>query len=327
MMMIVENIADLLYRYDCVIVPNFGGFICSEDSAALDKVTHTFTPPTKRISFNKYLNKNDGLLANYMAKQEGISYEEAMSKIQQIVEDWNTSLAKNSLKLDGIGTFHLDQNENLVFEASNDINYLRASFGLTTIVSPPIKREKAILKKKVVTPKPVSKPKPEPKKEKVIPIAEKSESKFPVFIKYAAGVAIAISLYGAGNYIYNQNEQEQEFVSSKVAQENVEKQIQEATFVVGNPLPAITLTVGLTPEKKELNYHIIAGSFREMKNAEKKIKELEAKGYKAKVIGKNKWDLIQVAYESFHTREDAIVVLEKIKAELAKDAWLLTKKI
>ncbi|WP_196887066.1 SPOR domain-containing protein [Aureivirga sp. CE67] len=317
--MIVENIADLLYRYDCVIVPNFGGFICSETSATLDEITHTFTPPTKKITFNKYLSENDGLLANYIAKQNKITYDEAMLKIEETISEWNSSIKAGTLELSGIGSFSLDQNENLVFEPSNDINYLRSSFGLSSFVSPPIKREE----EKVVEEKPVIK----------LPRAEKVEEKeatptnYKTYIKYAAGIALLFGLYSAGNYFYEEKELETEFADSSKQQENIEKKIQEATFYVGNPLPAITLNIGLKPKAETLNYHIVAGSFRQMKNADKKINELSKKGFSAKVIGKNKWDLIQVAFASFKTKEEALTTLNKIKKEGYKDAWLLTKKI
>ena len=68
MMTIANYLKDLLYRYDCVIVPNFGGFITNNTSAQIHRSTHTFYPPSKQVGFNVNLSYNDGLLANYIAK-------------------------------------------------------------------------------------------------------------------------------------------------------------------------------------------------------------------------------------------------------------------
>ena len=66
-MIIANYISDLLYRYDCVIVPDFGGFVANRIGAQVNNFTHTFSPPTKQITFNGLLKHNDGLLANYIA--------------------------------------------------------------------------------------------------------------------------------------------------------------------------------------------------------------------------------------------------------------------
>ena len=67
-MILAKHITDLLYRYDCVIVPEFGGFITNRIGAKLNESTQTFYPPTKQITFNSHLKHNDGLLANYIAE-------------------------------------------------------------------------------------------------------------------------------------------------------------------------------------------------------------------------------------------------------------------
>ena len=69
-MTLANYINDLLYRYDCVIVPNFGGFITNIIGANVSAEKNTFYPPKKQITFNVYLQHNDGLLANYIASSE-----------------------------------------------------------------------------------------------------------------------------------------------------------------------------------------------------------------------------------------------------------------
>ncbi len=72
-MKIDQHISDLLYCYDCVIIPDFGGFVANYRSAEIDKKRNILYPPSKGIIFNKNLVHNDGLLANKIAKDENTS--------------------------------------------------------------------------------------------------------------------------------------------------------------------------------------------------------------------------------------------------------------
>ena len=77
-MQLTTYIADLLYRYECVIIPGFGAFLTRYQSAHIDEISNTFHPPSKIVSFNKQLQANDGLFANYVASVEKFSYETAL---------------------------------------------------------------------------------------------------------------------------------------------------------------------------------------------------------------------------------------------------------
>jgi len=72
---------------------------------------------------------------------------------------------------------------------------------------------------------------------------------------------------------------------------------------------------------------VVAGAFRDPINAEKKLNELVKKGYKAKILGVNKWNLTEVSYLSTNSKNEAINTLNKIKRTISKDAWLLVKEL
>ena len=301
-MNLTSHIRDLLYRYDCVIVPDFGGFVTQEIGASFHKKSNTFFPPKKRISFNHLLNKNDGLLINYVSSAENISYDKASSAISLSVIKWQSKLKEGSVNLEDIGVFRLNENQQIVFEPVSSTNYLTQSFGLSNIEA-----------KYAVRPK-----------EKVIPIqpiAKEKESKkgIPAFIKYAATAAILLTIGYAGNSMYQQKQQEVLFTNQ---QDAVKKKIQSATFEIKNPLPALELNV---VKKVTKPYHIVAGAFQFPKNAVKKKMQLVKKGYDAKIIGLNEWGLTQVVFSSFSKRNDAINYLNKIRKTESKDAWLLAK--
>ena len=139
-MTVANYIYDLLYRYDCVIVPNFGGFVTNKVGAKVNHFSHTFYPPTKLITFNSHLNHNDGLLANYMASVENISFEEATKSIATTVSKWNTELQSNSVEIASVGKLLLNKEQKIVFEPNTSVNLLAESFGLEKVQSSAITR-------------------------------------------------------------------------------------------------------------------------------------------------------------------------------------------
>ena len=292
-------IKDLLYRYDCVIVPNFGGFVTNRISARIDADSNTFYPPTKEVGFNSHLTHNDGLLANYIASSENISFEQANAKISKIVADWNSTIKKETIVLDNVGSFSLNEKNQLIFSPTNTINYLTSSFGLTSFESNEIARTA----------------------EKVIPLVPLNQSrKTPVFIKYAAAAAVILAFSYVGCTGYENKQDQLNFAKD---QKQLEQKIQTATFVIESPLPTIELNVDKELPKP---YHVIAGAFQFTENAEKKVNQLKSKGFKAIILGKNKWGLTQVAYASFYKKTDAFKSLASVRKTDSKDAWLLVKK-
>ncbi|MFA5299814.1 MAG: hypothetical protein WC389_16645 [Lutibacter sp.] len=245
-------ISDLLYRYECVIVPNFGGFVTNGIPAKVNYFTHTFCPPSKQLSFNSHLQNNDGLLANYIAAAKNISYSQALEFIEKEVTSWKLLLNTEMLELENIGSLKINKEHKIIFEPTNSINYLTSSFGLGSYVSPAIKR--VVYQEKI-------------KKLDAFSTME-SKRKTPIFIKYAATAAILFALGTVGWTEYQKMEYSHLVAEAEQQQKKVEKTIQEATFVISNPLPAITLNI----TKETYNYHIIAGAFRSPENARKNCK-------------------------------------------------------
>ena len=112
-------------------------------------------------------------------------------------------------------------------------------------------------------------------------------------------------------------------INIRQANTQLENQIQEATFVIENPLPALNLIL----PKQVGNYHIVAGAFRIEENATKKLNQLLEKGYSAKAIGANRYGLHMVVYGSYENRLDAYKNLREVKSTENKDAWLLVKDL
>lgn len=314
-MKIEQYLSQLLYRYQCVTVPEFGAFLTEIQSAQLHEDSHSFYPPKKLVSFNAYLKNNDGLLANHIAQVEKMSYEAAVNIIQHEVISWKNKLQEQgSVSLKNIGELRLNSEKNLVFFPTDQINYLTSSFGLSTFVSPNVKREE--YKKEIET------------LEEKAPIAFTPEKRTSGnFLKYAAVFVVGAGLLGAGGFFgnqYYQNKiQEETLAVQTKVQKQVEQKIQEATFFIDNPLPTVTLNVS----EGKMPYHIVAGSFMQEANAEKMYEELIKLGYHAQKIRQNKHGLYPVIYGSFSSYTDAQTEMERIKKSHNPEAWLLIEEL
>jgi hypothetical protein len=133
-------IRELLFEQDCVIIPDFGGFIGNYSSARIDRITGTFHPPLKRISFNINLNHNDGLLISRISQSSGLHYGDARTLIENFVNDLKIRLSKGERVLfDHIGTFINNRENNIEFEPEANINYAPGSFGLESFQCMPVR--------------------------------------------------------------------------------------------------------------------------------------------------------------------------------------------
>ncbi len=325
----VKYISELLYRYECVIIPGFGAFLTRRQPATIHESTNAFYPPQKMISFNSQLQNNDGLLANYIASAESISYTDALAKIQRYVLSLKEKMTQgHRVELDKIGSLFTSVENTLQFEPSQEINYLGEAFGLCSFASPEIKREVEITREVY---------KEEVKAiEEAVPLTFTPEKRRErPYMQYAAVAAVVIGIGGffglkqiSDNTVSYNNQEWQK------ANQEIENRIQEATFEISNPLPAISLnivkeaqntTTASTTESIEVlsgKYHIVAGAFRVKSNANKKVESLKAQGFNARLIGVNKYGLHQVVYETYEDRSEALVALRKIKNQESPNAWL-----
>src|SRR5690554_1913167 len=309
-MQLSTYITDLLYRYECVILPGFGAFLTQYRPASIDENSNTFSPPSKVVSFNRQLQVNDGLLANYVASVEKCSYEMAPQKVRNFAAHLCSELnAGKSITLKNIGEFSLNVEQSIQFEPVDKQNFSTSSFGLSSFVSPKISRQEDVVLSE--------------KEKAVIPLSPNGRGTKP-YLKYASIAAIAVFAIGFGGMkLYEGQVQKYNFAERQKANSLVENQIQEATFVIESPLPALSLQL----HKQVGKYHIVAGAFRMEENADKKLEQLRAKGYSPMNIGTTRYGLHQVVYASFADRIEAINKLHEIQQTENSDAWLLVQEM
>ena len=305
-------ISQLLYRYQCVTIPGFGAFLTDIQSAQWHEASNGFYPPKKLISFNSFLKNNDGLLVNHVAQNEKISYESALASIENQVIKWKNDLqSANKISFKSIGEFNLNSEKNIVFTPYEQVNYLASSFGLTNLIAPSIKRE--VIEHVFDNVK---------EKEVIQLISDRNIGR--TYFKYAAIIVLSLTCSGImGLKLYQDKVATDTLIVQKEVQQQVQNTIQEATFVISNPLPSVTLSV----KEENKPYHIVAGAFRIEANSNKKLQQLKELGYNAQRIGVNRYGLHQVVYESFETRKEAEKALFKIRKAHNRSAWMLVKSM
>ena len=112
----------------------------------------------------------------------------------------------------------------------------------------------------------------------------------------------------------------------KNVQQKVEDKIQQATFFIESPIPSVSMAVE-EENDASFSYHLVAGAFKEERNAERALQSLKELGYKAKKIRPNKYGLHPVLYGSYPSIEEAQKALQSIKQSHNKDAWMLVLEL
>jgi hypothetical protein len=311
----LENyISDLLWKHDCVVVPGFGGFVLNEQPAHFESNSHELLPPGKRITFNRSLSNNDGLLHHYIAQVTGQSFESAQSFVTAQINYWKLQLlSKEPLKLVNLGTLNADVEGRWIFTPA-DVTYTKAAFGLESLQLWPLETAPAIR----IQP---------PKKDKAVPV---KAGRRKVWVRRTATVVSVICLLAvAGYFLIPQLDNMPELASFSFWEKTPD--VKPSVIPEKNEEPAPVITDSITPpdintptEVPVLDYkfYIIGGSFLKEKNAVRFKSELEQKGYAAEVLH-NENGFFRVAYINNPDSLAASRELQKIKTEENQAAWLL----
>ncbi len=135
-----RHIEILLLSNDCVIVPEFGGFMAHHVDARYDGRDNMFLPPLRTIGFNPQLTMNDSLLALSYVEAYDISYPDALSRIAEDVREIRAELDINGkYELSDIGTLYLNSQGNYSFEPCEAGLLTPNYYGLDGFVMQPLK--------------------------------------------------------------------------------------------------------------------------------------------------------------------------------------------
>lgn len=324
-MMLEKRLYQLLFRHACVVVPQFGAFLTEKLPARISPQQHTLYPPSRRLYFNAQLTHNDGLLVHLWMAENECSYEQALAQIAAEVAQWQLQLQRDQvLHLPLLGHFTQADNQAVVFHPKDDANFLKASFGLSPVSIQGLAREEQAVA--------------------AVPATTTSESEFELTDHAAADMEVAtkirkpsqpwsywnyaaVYLMGFGlmgymgiqSYQWWQNRQNAEAlaVHARVEQQ-VKQKIQAASFVIE---PRISAANDTKAPANNTIYHVVTGSFRDMRHAQAAFKNLIAQGYQAHILPINNKGLHPVVYGSFTQLDQAEMLLQQVRQHQA-DAWL-----
>ena len=124
----------LLYQYDCVVVPELGGFLTHYQSATYSEATGQYLPPRKRLAYNEALRLDDGMLTNFLMLQEDLTREEALRKISAFVTDLRQQVQRTGcVDIEGIGLFTPGEAGKLQFDPELRHNFFGESYGMAPV--------------------------------------------------------------------------------------------------------------------------------------------------------------------------------------------------
>lgn len=318
-----KYISGLLFIHDCVILPGFGGFVTNYHPAEHQGQNHTFNPPKKDVLFNKNLTYNDGLLINYLAKNSGISYEEAKARIQDEVQQaWLKLDKEESVTFDGVGTFRYDKNRNLIFDPADTENFLTDAYGMASFRFPPLYYHKNA--------------------REVVPIYNANQNMNQGLKKTLRIAAVVVPIIGlltlipytknirqqqtAGYGFSDSSDQPIEAVHSAMPSDtNMEEVLdittdkRQALFYQEQPRQAI-----VKQDTEGKTFYIIGGSYKDELHAQNHVNQFKEKGFDASVLFAD--DLYRVSLCSFDNKVNALHELRRIRNEEKNDqVWLFAR--
>lgn len=133
MIELARHIEILLLENDCVIIPDFGGFIAHYQPARYVKEENLYLPPVRTIGFNPQLTINDGLLVQSYMQAYHTDFPDATRMIEKEVIELKEKLYKEGCtEIHGIGTLHYNIHNSYEFHPNEDGVMSPALYGLSS---------------------------------------------------------------------------------------------------------------------------------------------------------------------------------------------------
>ena len=354
---ISRHISSLLFDHECVIVPGLGGFVSNYTPARIHPVQHLFQPPYKTILFNPELKNNDGLLANFIAKNEKISFSDALAITSEFSRNTLSDINSGKrIKLEQIGVLYAGNEGRLLFDQDEKVNYLKASYGLSSFISPMISRKYRKVYKKPET-KYINRHEPGNTKNRKQAVVW-ALALIPLFLIFG-WILIETQMWkdlsrSETSFVPAISEQIADSGPTENEESNIENpelteiksipiKTEEASFIpdLNNtetpkevaPEPEVKVEIKVeTPHQpppqniQQKMYYIIGGSFKSIENAESLILSYQERGYdKSCVIGQAANGFHRVSISAYLRKNDAITELNIVRENLNPDAWVLRK--
>ena len=331
---IAGYIKELILKNECVILPQFGGFISKYRSANIDSEKKILTPPSKEIEFRRDLIKDNAVLVNYIAKKKRIFNTKARRLIQDYVHEINAKLDRGEhVVFKGMGTFVKDSRDQVIkFISLKDENYLIDSYGLMNLELSELEKSGNIANTNFRIPP--------------VKIINRKKTGFWV----ASSIVILILLliliipltdsnYLASinfNFLYpdkedSLNHKENKkivFGKRRVIKQDSAKNIEQLIDNATRKEVALYYSEPEDNKNEEFisqsnKYYLVAGSFKRLENAQRLKTTLLNDGYNPQILQTDN-GYFRVTLSSFDSRNIAIRELERIRKGLNRTVWILS---
>ena len=330
--------------YDCVIIPELGGFVCNERTAWYDEDKEEMVPPSRDVLFNPNLVYNDGLLAQEIMRAKGLDYTEAMklvaSEASNMIEELKSG---RPIEIPRLGRLYTSDDGLVRFLPDAELVRMLGSFGhariplatrqltsdLPVIVAPVI--EAPVIEAPVTTPSD-KKVVPEPK---VIPFRVR-------LARVAAVVAIPLAL--GGTWMLTEPESSNTLMSVfpslhtevvvssftpsdnsiPVISDNASEEIDDALVInyAPDPIPVEPPVAEAPVVPQQINFLIVGGAFSIEENAKSLANTLRKEGYSPTQHYQSHNKLYLVALGEYESELTARVDLAKARKSGRTATWL-----
>ena len=349
---LARHIESLLLKHDCVIVPDFGGFVTQQVAARYVEDEGLFLPPYRSVGFNGCLTLNDGLLAQSYMNAYGIGYLEAVQQIATAVTEVKAELhASGSFELGGIGVFTLSLSGMYEFQPCEAGVVSPELYGLDAFVMR--KEEEVVAQEQEVVANPIAQP---------TKLIERSATHYTIRVSrevvnyVAAAVVMLVCFFTWSVPVSNTAEDgvkqaalfsaqlfgtaeskpqpllvpattfadEAEVSAESEAIEPIDALEEPVAPKVETPAPKVTETV--EESKTAGRYTLVVCSCIPRKNAEALVEKLQASGINGvDIFVKN--DILRVIVGGYPTADAATEALREYRKERSdfEQAWVLRK--
>lgn len=313
----------LLYDHECVIIPQFGGFVVNAQDYQFNAKEGKIYPKRKCVAFNEKLKTDDRFLTTEWAKKQSISQKEASYEIAAISKELKSQIiSQGYLTIGEIGAFTLNTENRLSFTPNPDFNADLTVFGLFPVSLGYTHQHKVV--------KPTL---------EVIPIAEDlpttiSEEYEPVKLSRSVYVyaLIAFLLAGLGAFFLTEPASNQAQSSlNPIKIEKKETVSVKATVAPAAPIQMDTVQKNTIDAPAEISaeadqnvIYLIAASFQTLSQAEKGLKEFKSRGFdQAEIILKNEQTkFYRISLGTEHSMDAGYAKASELKASKKVDIWV-----
>ena len=356
-MIAVETvIRKLVGDYEFVIIPGFGALLSRQIHASFDKESGIFSPPVKKLAFNEFLKLDDGLLANYISREEKISHPEAVGYVKQYAESLRTAIQREGgAVIRHVGRFQTNVEGKLVFEPDTENHFKDEWYGFS----------KVAVKTFNTAPVAVSDISQEEAETEVIHLNESKTVKVN-WVRWASAAMLGGLMFYVSFFLVTSNKNDYKstlnpfenfFDQPKPDLTVVEIEHSPETVVVpaltadsvtqdslvsepirrdsinvepGTKAPAITTepvsekTTGVINKK----FYLIAGAFKGLKRANILLEELQKKGYTDAIVipAGTHSSKVTVAVQGFDVEKEAYQASAKLKSVIGEEGWVMKIK-